>query len=189
MYKNLADFLIAKIDVDQSKLDYILDHFSLVKTKRNEIIIHQGEICKHFYFVNKGCLRLYTISKDGKDTTRYFAFEDTFGTALPSFIEQIPSFEFAQTIEKSELLKINRDDFFHLINEVPQFADIYRYILERAFITSQKRIYGFQGFDSMEKVKWVMNYYPQLLVRVSNKMAASYLGLTPSTLSRVKRKL
>ena len=94
-----------------------------------------------------------------------------------------------QTIENSELLKISRESFFHLVDTVPQFARVYRQILERGFITAQKRIYGFQGFDAMEKVKWVMKYQPDFLVRVSNKMAASYLGLTPATLSRIKSKL
>ncbi|WP_204271615.1 hypothetical protein, partial [Escherichia coli] len=86
------------------------------------------------------------------------------------------AFEFVQTIEKSELLSISRDSFFSLVDTVPQFARIYRQILELGFITAQKRIYGFQGFDAIEKVKWVMNYQPDFLLRVSNKMAASYLG-------------
>jgi CRP-like cAMP-binding protein len=121
--------------------------------------------------------------------TRYFAFEGAFGTALPSLIEQTPAFEFVQTIENSELLKISRESFFHLVDTVPQFACVYRKILEMGFITAQKRIYGFQSYDAMQKVRWVMQYQPDFLVRVSNKMAASYLGLTPATLSRIKSKL
>jgi len=108
---------------------------------------------------------------------------------LPSLIEQTPAFEFVQTIESSELLKISRESFFHLVDTVPQFARVYRMILEMGFITAQKRIYGFQGFDAMQKVRWVMQYQPDFLVRVSNKMAASYLGITPATLSRIKSKL
>lgn len=112
-----------------------------------------------------------------------------FGTALPSLIDQTPAFEFVQTIENSGLLKITRDNFFDLVDTVPQSAIVYRQILERGFITAQKRIYGFQDFNAMEKVKWVMQHQPGFLVRVSNKMAASYLGLTPATLSRIKSKL
>jgi CRP-like cAMP-binding protein len=153
------------------------------------MLLLQGEVCKHYYFVNKGCLRLFTVNKEGVEGTRYFAFEGAFGTALPSLIEQTPAFEYVQTIEKSELLAISRDSFFHLVDTVPQFAFIYRKILEASFITAQKRIYGFQGLDGLEKVKWVMEYNPKLLTRVSNKLAASFLGLTPSTLSRLKSQL
>ena len=186
MYEKLGKYFTNRTTIDEPTLDQIFDNFTFIKTTRNQILLNQGEICKHYYFVNKGCLRLFTTNDNGVETTRYFAFEGAFGTALPSLIEQTPAFEFVQTIEKSELLKISRDNFFNLVDTVPQFARVYRQILEWGFITAQKRIYGFQGFDSMEKVKWVMKYQPDFLVRVSNKMAASYLGITPSTLSRIK---
>jgi CRP-like cAMP-binding protein len=189
MYDKLITYFRHRTVIDDPTLDHICSFFTQQKTKRNEFLLKQGEICKYYYFVNKGCLRLFTINKEGIDTTRYFAFEGAFGTALPSLIDQTPAFEYVQTIEKSELLKISRVNFFHLVDTVPQFANIYRQILERGFITAQQRIYGFQGLDAIEKLKWVMNYQPDFLIRVSNKMAASYLGLTPSTLSRIKSQL
>jgi CRP-like cAMP-binding protein len=189
MYEILGKYLKNRTIIDEPTLEHIFSNFTFLKTKRNQILLREGDICKDYYFVNKGCLRLFTYNSEGLETTRYFAFEGAFGTALPSLIDQTPAFEFVQTIENSELLKISRDSFFHLVDTVPQFARIYRQILEMGFITAQKRIYGFQGFDAMEKVKWVMNYQPDFLVRVSNKMTASYLGLTPSTLSRIKSKL
>ena len=189
MYEKLRQYLTNRTIIDEPTLEHIFSHFNFLKTKRNQILLREGDICKDYYFVNKGCLRLFTYNSEGIETTRYFAFEGAFGTALPSLIDQTPAFEFVQTIENSELLKISRESFFHLVDTVPQFARVYRQILERGFITAQKRIYGFQGFDAMEKVKWVMKYQPDFLVRVSNKMAASYLGLTPATLSRIKSKL
>jgi hypothetical protein len=71
----------------------------------------------------------------------------------------------------------------------PVFSKLYTEILELGFIVAQKRIYGFQGYDALSKVKWVIKNQPKLLLRVSNKMAASFLGITPSTLSRLKAKL
>jgi CRP-like cAMP-binding protein len=189
MYQLLQKYISDRVAASQAELDYICTFFHPIKAKRNEMLLMQGEVCKYYYFVNKGCLRLFTVNKDGLEGTRYFAFEGAMGTALPSLIEQTPAFEFVQTIERSELLRIHRDDFFHLVNTTPQFAFIYRQILEISFISAQKRIYGFQGLDSLGKVKWVMQYNPKLLTRVSNKMAASFLGITPSTLSRIKSQL
>jgi CRP-like cAMP-binding protein len=189
MYEKLGQYFKNRTMIDEPTLENIFSYFTLIKTKRNQLLLREGEVCKHYYFVNKGCLRLFTINKDGVEGTRYFAFEGAFGTALPSLIEQTPAFEFVQTIENSELLKISRENFFQLVDTVPQFARIYRQILEMGFITAQKRIYGFQGFDALQKVRWVMQYQPDFLVRVSNKMAASYLGITPATLSRLKSKL
>ena len=189
MYDLLKKYFKERTEIDEQTLDQICSHFKPTKTKRNELLLLEGEVCKHYYFVNKGCLRLFTINKEGIEGTRYFAFEGAFGTALPSLIEQTPAFEFVQTIEKSELLAISRESFYHLVDTVPQFQFIYRQILEVSFISAQKRIYGFQGLDGLEKVKWVMQYNPKLLTRVSNKLAASFLGLTPSTLSRLKSQL
>jgi CRP-like cAMP-binding protein len=189
MYSILNLFLKSKNVADNEALEKICSFFKLLKTKRNEILLSNDEVSKHYYFVNKGCVRLFTTTIDGNENSRYFAFEGNFVTALPSFIDQKPAEEFLQTIEKSELLYISRIDFFYLVNTLPQFAKIYTEILELGFIVAQKRIYGFQGFDALEKVKWIIKYQPQLLLRVSNKMVASYLGISPSTLSRIKSKL
>ncbi|WP_242918007.1 Crp/Fnr family transcriptional regulator [Pontibacter liquoris] len=189
MYSLLENFIKSRTRIDNASLELICSRFEPLKTKRNELLLNYNDVCQHYYFVNKGCIRLYTINKEGTEATRFFAFEGGFGTALPSLIDQTPAGECMQTIERSELLKISRDNFYYLVDTVPPFAFIYRQILELGFITAQKRIYGFQGFDALEKVKWVIQHQPDFLLRVSNKMAASYLGLSPSTLSRIKARL
>ncbi len=189
MYQTLQKFIKSKTVIDQETLDKICSQFTLLNTNRNEILLNFDQVSNHYYFINKGCIRLFTIAKNGDENSRYFAFEGNFATALPSFINQQPAEEYLQTIEKSELLCISRTDFYKLVEEVPQFAKIYTEILEFGFIMAQKRIYGFQGFDALEKVKWIIKFQPQLLQKVSNKMVASYLGISPSTLSRIKAKL
>lgn len=189
MFKLLEHYIKSITEIDEPSLTMIFSKFSLIKTTRNQILVDYNEICKNHYFVNKGCIRVYTINNEGAETTRYFAFQGEFGTALPSLINQEPAFEYLQTIEKSELLTISRTDFYFLVDQIPQFALVYRRILEKGFIIAQKRIYGFQGFNAMEKVIWIKTHQPKFLSRISNKMAASYLGLSPSTLSRIKAKL
>jgi len=189
MYHTLKKFLSSKIEVDAETLIEICSYFKLIKTQRNEILLNYSEISKNYYFINKGCVRIFTTSNYGTENSRYFAFEGDFVTALPSFINQQPAEEYLQTIQKSELLYISRTNFYNLVNSMPQFAKIYTEILEVGFIMAQKRIYGFQGFDAVEKVKWIIKYQPKLLLNVSNKMVASYLGISASTLSRIKSKL
>lgn len=189
MYDILEKFIKNKTEISTETLKEICSYFHKIETKRNEIILNYNEICNRYYFINKGCIRLFTISKDGMEHSRYFAFDGNFATALPSFINQQPAEEFLQTVQKSELLYITRANFYHLVKTIPQFAIIYTEILELGFIMAQKRIYGFQGFDALDKVKWMMKHQPQLLLNISNKMIASYLGISPSTLSRIKSKL
>lgn len=189
MYQLLEKFLKRKIDLDDNTLKKIISHFKIIHTKRNQFLLTSDEICENYYFINKGCIRLFTISKDGNENSRFFAFEENFATALPSFIDQKPAEEYLQTIQNSELLYISRTDFYHLVNTLPQFAKLYTEILEDGFIIAQKRIYGFQGFNAQEKVEWIIKNQPKLLLNVSNKMVASYLGISPSTLSRIKSKI
>ncbi|TXD53908.1 MULTISPECIES: Crp/Fnr family transcriptional regulator [unclassified Polaribacter] len=189
MFRDLKTYITQKTNLQASDIDFICGHFTTQKTKRNQILINYYDICEDYYFINKGAIRLFTVNKEGLETSRYFAFENMFCTALPSFIDQQPALEYLQTIEASDLLIISRNDFYTLVNTYSEFDKIYREILELGFITAQKRIYGFQGFDALEKVQWLIQNQPNLLLRVSNKMAASYLGISPSTLSRVKKKL
>ena len=189
MFAILTKFLKSKAAFTEDEVVKICGYFSLVKTRRNQILLSYEEICKHYYFINKGCIRLFTLTSDGNESSRYFAFEGNFVTALPSFIDQLPAEEFLQTIAKSELLSIRREDFYHLAETLPTFSKIYTEILELGFIVAQKRIYGFQGFNALEKVKWIIKNQPKLLISVSNKMAASYLGMSPSTLSRIKSRI
>ncbi len=189
MYQKLVQFLKSRSDINNEALTEICSHFKIIHTKRNQILLSYDDVSTKYYFINKGCIRLFTISKDGDENSRYFAFESNFVTALPSFIDQLPAEEYLQTIQKSELLYISRTDFFNLVQKFPAFAKVYTEILELGFIMAQKRIYGFQGYDALEKVKWVIKYQPKLLQSISNKMVASYLGISPSTLSRIKAKL
>ena len=189
MYQKLQIFIKSKTEIDEQTLEKICSYFTLIKTKRNEILLDYDQVSNHYYFINKGCIRLFTTTKDGGEHSRYFAFEGNFATALPSFIDQQPAEEYLQTIKKSELLCISRTDFYNLVNTIPQFTKIYTEILELGFIMAQKRIYGFQGFDALEKVKWIIKHQPQLLLKVSHKMVASYLGMSASTLSRIKSTL
>jgi CRP-like cAMP-binding protein len=186
MYDLLYKYFQDKTEIDQKVFSGFSQYFKPKVFKKNEFILREGEICHHNIFVNNGCLKLYSINEEGKEFIRYFAFEGKFGTALSSLIDKKPSFEYIQAVESSELLMITRKDFFKLVETVPQINFIYRDILEMAYITSQKRIYGLQGQSALEQLKWLLQYQPKILSRLSNKVVASYLGVTQYTLSRLK---
>ena len=189
MYEVLYQYFQERTAIDQETFHKCARYFETRVSKKNEILLSEGEVCKFNLFVNKGCVRLYTVNNEGVELTRYFAFEGKFGTALTSLIDQNPSFEYIQSLEESELLMITRKDFYHLVATVPQVNAIYRDILEMAYTTSQKRIYGLQGQSAIERLKWLLDYQPKILSRLSSKVIASYVGVTPYTLSRLKAEL
>lgn len=189
VYFKLYDYLCNRTKVEEDTFLQYCHYFKPRNFKRNETILHQNNTCNFNFFVNEGCLRFYSYNEEGKELTRYFAFENKFGTSLASLISQEPSNENIQAVEKSEVLQISRQDFFMLVETFPEINLVYRDILEMAYITTTKRIYNLQGESALDRLKWLMDYQPFILARLSNKMVASYLGITPYTLSRLKANL
>jgi CRP-like cAMP-binding protein len=189
MFDRLYNYFKNGVGISPKQFDTIRGYFEPTILKKNQYLLHEGETCKHMYFVNTGCIRFYTTNPEGIEMTRYFAFEDKFGTALTSFIDQKPSMEFMQSVIRSEVLKIKRQDFYHLVDKMPEVSSVYRNMLEQAYIMSQQRIYGFQGYSALERLKWLMAHHPKILSKLSNKVIASYLGVTQYTLSRLKSEL
>ena len=189
MYDQIEQYLKERTNINGVSLQEVVSHFKPLKTKRNEVLCRTGQVCKNFYFINKGCLRMYEIDKKGNEVTGYFALEDQIMSAITSFVLQQPSRDFLVSVEPSELLIISRDSFFKLIDTIPEFRDVYNQFMQFAFIHSQMRIYSFLGMEGIDKLRWVMEHEPKLLTRISSKAVASYLGMTNSTLSKLRAQL
>lgn len=189
MTVQLQHYFQQNTHLSETEINDIVSVFKPVRTKRNQILIELGTICKHLYFVNKGCLRVYGFDKKGNEVTSKFAFEDNLITTLTSFIDQKPSRDGLVSMQNSEVLKIDRTSFFSLIEKYPALKELYTEILQFAFIHSQMRVYSFLGMEGIDKLKWVIEHEPQLLTSLSSKVVASYLGMTNSTLSKLKAKL
>ncbi|MBA4302078.1 cAMP-binding domain of CRP or a regulatory subunit of cAMP-dependent protein kinases [Algoriphagus alkaliphilus] len=188
-HEQLLSYFQSKTHLSPEEFSEFKDFFVLKKVKRNELLLREGEVCTFNLFVLSGLLRMYHIGPEGQEFTRYFAFENKFGTSLTSLIEGMPSIENIQAVEKSEVLKISKVDFFKLVETVPSVNLIYKNILEQAYITSQKRIYDFQGKTALERLKWLLSHQPGILNRIPSRLVASYLGITSYTLSRIKAEL
>lgn len=188
-YDTLFQYLQSKAPITEEEFARFKDFFSYQKVKVNEFLLREGEVCQYNHFVLKGSFRFYHVNPEGQELTRYFAFENKFGTNLTSLIEGTPSLEYIQAVEPSEVLKIRSGDFFRLVDSVPQINLVYRNILQNAYITSQKRIYDLQGMSALDRLKWLLNHQPGILSRIPSRLVASYLGITPFTLSRLKAEL
>jgi CRP-like cAMP-binding protein len=188
-HDQLLKYIQAVTPLSAEEFSKFKDRFVIQKVKRNEYLLREGEVCNFNLFVCSGTLRMYHIGPEGQEFTRYFAFENKFGTSLTSLIEGKPAIENIQAVEKSVVLRISKADYLELVETVPQVNLIYRNMLEQAYITSQKRIYDFQGKSALERLKWLMSHQPGILTRIPSRLVASYLGITSYTLSRLKAEL
>lgn len=189
MYEQLKEYINKEINVGDEELNTILSFFKPLKLRKNELLVMHGQTSQRTFFVGKGCLRICFINECGQDATRYFAFEDQFATALVSFITGEPSEEFIQAAEHTELLYISHDDFYFLLDEVPQWERFYRHYLEKAYVNNTKRLMSFLTEDAAEKYRRLLDEHPIIVKRLPNKMVASYLNISQETLSRLKSKI
>lgn len=189
MEEQLALYIKEKISVTEEELATILSYFKPIRLKKNELLLTTGRSSQKTFFVASGCLRIFFINEDGQDSTRYFAFENQFATALVSFITSEPSEEFIQAVEDTEVFYITHKDFYHLLEIVPKWEKFYRIYLEIAYVTNTKRLMSFLVQDALEKYRQLLEENPIIVRRLSNKMVASYLNISQETLSRLKSKL
>lgn len=188
-YAQLKNYIRENTDLAGEDIEKITALFTFRKVKRNEILEREGKVCSHIYFVTGGCLRLYEINKKGDEIIGKFTFENSIISAITSFITQKQALDFLVAHEPSELLMISRKDFYEAVATFPEFAAFYQRFLEFAFVHSQMRVYIFLGMEGIDRLKWVMEHEPTLLTRISSKSVAAYLGMTNSTLSRLKARL
>ncbi|AIZ42680.1 Crp/Fnr family transcriptional regulator [Cellulophaga baltica] len=188
-YTELTNFIKKNIEIEAEELKIVLPYFKTIKKSKNDILLSNGKNSQVSYFVKKGCLRLYYIDEEGKDITRYIAFENQFATELVSFISNEPAQETIQVIEDSELLYITHDDFRHLMRSIPKWREFYTRYLEKAYVNNSKRLISFTTLDASERYKQLFQINPNIVKRLPNKIVASYINISQETLSRIKSKV
>lgn len=190
MYKTDKETLKAYIrniiSLEDEQMELVLSYFKPSRHLKNEVLVEIGQVNQYMNFIEKGCVRFFFMRDDGQDMTRNIAFENQFATGLASFISGQPSMEALQTLEDSRLLRIKRDDFYELLNRVPQWEKFYRNYLEYAYMNNLN-IYKREIMkDAMERYKELLRIHPEVVKRLPNKIVASYLNMSPETLSRMK---
>lgn len=188
MQEKLSNYIKKSIDVKDEDLKIILSCFKPLKKNKNDLLLSQGQTSQRTYFVGKGCLRFFYINEEGKDTTRYIAFENQLATALVSFITNSPSTEYIQVLEKSELLYIDHQDFNYLMEIIPKWREFYCIYLEKAYVNNANRLMSFTTMDALERYNQLLKFNPTVVRRLSNKIVASYINVSQETLSRLKSK-
>jgi CRP-like cAMP-binding protein len=189
IYEQLGSYIKDRIAVSDEDLRTILSYFKPLQQGKNDLLLSAGQTSQNTYFVGKGCLRIFFINEEGKDVTRYIAFENQIATALVSFITKLPSTEYIQVVEKSELLFISHEDFDHLIQIIPLWREFYCRYLERAYVNNTNRLMSFTTMDALERYQLLLKINPTIVKRLPNKIVASYINISQETLSRLKSKV
>ena len=156
--------------------------------KKNDVIFTEGKISSEIYFVEKGCVRLF-YNVDGNDKTAFFYTEGQFICAGESYTYNIPAIENYQVIEQTEIFVFTKKKAEKLLSEAPRLEVIARIATENELITCQKVIASFVTKSAEERYTDLLNTQGELFQRVPQQYIASFLGVSPETLSRIKRRV
>lgn len=186
MPHTLKQHIVNRLGDDIDHLDEVLAAFIQVDLKRGDFVLKQGELCNFVYFICSGCLQVFVYDSDFNESTRDIVIEDNWCSDLVSFGSGMPATENIKAVEPCVLMAINREAFSKMIQTVPQFDKVYKQILEASYSNSVYRINTFLALSALERIKWLMEFRPKLMSRLSSKLIASYLGISQETLSRLK---
>ena len=189
MKEQLQQYIIQKLGKKPDNINLVLDAFKPIEAKKNQVLIEVGNVCKHCYFIVSGCLKIVTYNVNGDESTTNLAFEKEWRTAMSSFINQQPSNEKIVAVEQSEILAISRQQFQQFSQTISGFQQIYQGLLEESFTKSITRVQTLMAMDALDRLKWLLSEQPMIFTRLSNRLIASYLGISEATLSRLKAKL
>jgi CRP-like cAMP-binding protein len=189
MFSVFADYLRKRIPITDQQLKEVEPLFKTKKVDKGKIILQLGEICQYTYFVTNGCLRSYVIDDKGKEHILQFAIENWWISEQISFINHEPSIYFIDAVEDTEFVQTDEQgwDEFHKI--VPIASDMNRKLQLNSLRSFQKRLVSHLSASGEQRYLTFIKTYPPLALRLPQKMIASYLGVTPESLSRIRKEL
>jgi CRP-like cAMP-binding protein len=171
------------IDENEIKNVFKIEHYS-----KGEYFAREGDIPDKLGFITKGLMKYYYIDFDGNEWIKYFSAENNFVASYASFLYQIPSLYHIEAMEDTTALSINFNSYINNINKSKIWCIIARKYTEKIYYEKEKREASFLKEDGSERYFNFLNEYKHLINRISIKDIASFLGLTPVSLSRIRNK-
>ncbi|MEQ8425851.1 MAG: Crp/Fnr family transcriptional regulator [Cyclobacteriaceae bacterium] len=154
--------------------------------KRNEFLLRPGQVEKYMYFILAGSLRAFVVDRDEEMVIR-FAYKNSIFTALDSFLSGRPTLFNIQAIKQCKLMAIEKSNFQKLIREDESSIELYIMLLEQLTLQQIEREMDLLTFSPSDRYQRVLTRSPHLFQEIPNKHIASYLRMTPETLSRLKK--
>ncbi|WP_420577254.1 Crp/Fnr family transcriptional regulator [Ekhidna sp.] len=157
--------------------------------KRKSFIVQPGFVCKHQTHIVRGALRSYFITPDGSEHTIAIAIDDWWISDFYSYTSQTPASLYVEALEDSVVQQISYDNVERICNDHPRFERFFRLVAQKAFAYSQRRALSNIGKTAEERYLEYAEMYPQIIQRIPQYIIASYLGMSPEFLSKIRKKL
>ncbi|MGD0037797.1 MAG: Crp/Fnr family transcriptional regulator [Bacteroidota bacterium] len=178
-----------RISLTEEEFNLCCQFFTSRKVRKNQFLLQQGEVCKHLAFVNDGCLREYSVDHKGEVHIIQFAISDWWIADLTSFLSGSPSTQYIDALQDSEVLLLEHKSREKVVESVPKMERFFRLLLESNYVATVKRINDSLSESAEERYLSFLQMYPSLVEQVPQHDIASYLGITPQSLSRIRKEI
>lgn len=187
MYEVFQKYLDDKISLTNDEISAIRECAILKKIRKRQYILQEGDVWRYDAFIARGCLRTYSIDEDGLEHVIAFGIENWWIGDRESLLSGQPSRFNIDAVEDSEVILFAHTNFDKLCASIPAFGQMVNQIIQRSFIASQNRIQAALSYTAEEKYLAFIDKYAAFANRLPLSTIASYLGITPETLSRVRK--
>ena len=189
MYELFFKNLNEKIVLTPEEQEIIKSYLTPKKLRKKQYLLQAGDVCKYIAFVEKGALRAYSTDEKGSEHIIQFALEGWTISDLYSFMTGEPATYHIDALEDCELILISKTAQEEILARVPKYETYTRMQLTGAYLAMQKRLTSIISLPVEERYTNFITVYPNIAQRVPQHMIASYMGLKPETLSRVRKKI
>jgi CRP-like cAMP-binding protein len=182
----LIEYFDRLLPLNAAEKELVREKFHSRLFRKRQYVLQEGNVCTQFNFVVRGCLRTYKIDEKGNTHILQFAVENNWINDLGSFHGMKPSALNIDALEDTVVLQISRDDLISLYIQAPKFDRIFRVLIENGFIRLQERLLQNISSTAEKRYQSFLELYPHLNNRLSQVQIASFLGVTPEFLSRLR---
>lgn len=186
--KNLQECIQAQQQISEISLKAIIGSFSARSLKKGEYLLEAGQICREMAFIEEGYLRMFSLA-NGREVTLWIGNEGSFITSLSSFIFETENYWSIQALTDCSVQLVSRKDHFRLCREHPQWLELDNILLARAFSLLEQNMFSHLHTTARQRFEALLSTNPAIFNHVPLQHIASMLGITPETLSRLRKSL
>ncbi len=188
MNSNLTNYLRKYITISDSEIELFQSHLTTKTIGKKEYLLKEGKTCTSRYFITKGYFRHFYIDNKSNEQIIHFGIENWWITDYASLVNKTPSKMYIQALENAEYLELSQESLENLYLKLPKIERFFRIIMEKTYIASQQRIEFMFSLSGKQLYEKFTHSNPEFSKRVPQYMLASYLGVSPEFISKIKSK-
>lgn len=189
MLESLVECIREKVELSATDAETLKSFFIPKKVRKRQYVLNAGDVCQYITFVEQGMLRSFTVDEDGHEHVVQFAIEGWWISDVGSFVSGKEALYNIEALEDSALLHLTKTGMEDLLTEIPVMERFFRLLMQNNIVALQRRVIAYMSLSAEEKYLKLMEVAPDVMQRASQQHIASYLSMTPETLSRVRKKV